>query len=127
MNSLGIVPRILITGEYIMENSAYSKYMRIALMLLLFIIPLLMVLIEELFGRYTQLNNIFAVLFIVFVATLYLNGILTPIIGKDKNRKLLRLVIFHYVKIPLFALCWILWMILVTIISISIRGLHDVQ
>lgn len=110
-----------------MENRAYSKYMCIALMLLLFIIPLLMVLIEELFERYTQLNNIFAVLFIVSVVTLYLNGTLTPIIGKDKNRKLLRLVIFHFVKMPLFALCWILWMILVTIISISVWGLHDVQ
>ena len=110
-----------------MENSVYLKYMRMSLTLLLFIIPLLMVLIEEVFGRYTRLNNIFAVFFIVSLITLYVNGILTSIIGKDKNKKILRLVIFHIVKIPLFALCWILWMILITIISISIWGFHDIQ
>ncbi len=94
------------------------------LLLIPFFIPPVLGVLELSFGvniliRYTTL--------VIFVISLMLYYIISIKLIVSKSNWCRNLMVFHFIKIPLYILLWFIYMIGSAIVNISIRGFEGVQ
>ena len=110
-----------------MESRKYLKYVRVMLMAPPFFIPWLMGLVEEICGRVMVLNYAMVALFAVSLIALYIWGVVSAIFSKNQAGVAHELFMFHFVKMPLFALAWFIHFIVFLIVVFCINGFDGVQ
>ena len=92
-----------------------------------FLVPWLMGLGEEIYGRVIAWNYAMVSLFVVSLVVLYIWGVTTVISCKSKADVRYGLFMFHFVKIPLFILVWFIHTIFFMIVCFYINGFKGIQ
>ena len=110
-----------------MESRRYLKCLRLLLMTFPFLAPWLMGLVEEICGRVMVLNYAMVALFAVSLIALYIWGVVSAIFSKNQAGVAHELFMFHFVKMPLFALAWFIHFIVFLIVVFCINGFDGVQ
>ncbi len=110
-----------------MESRMSLKYVRLLLVATTFLVPWLVVLVEEIYGRIVVWNYAMMVLFVVSLIALYAWGVVEAFSCKYKADRLYELFMFHVVKIPLFVLVWFVHAIIFMIYCLCVNGFDGIQ
>ena len=94
------------------------------LLIIPFFTPLVLGVLECLFG----INMIIRyIIYAVFLSSLILYYIISIKLIVYMSNCYRNLLVFHFIKIPLYILLWFIYMFVLAIVSISIRGFDGVQ
>ena len=107
-----------------MESKRSRKYLRLLLMAFPFLVPWLILLVDEMCGRVMVWNYAMAVLFTVSLIALYIWGVASAIFCENKADVAYELLMFHFVKIPLYVLVWIVAMLIFALTTFSFDGIQ---
>ena len=110
-----------------MGSRRVEKYTHLFLMLIPFAVPPLMGLLEEVCGRIMWLNYAMLTVFIVSLIALYIWGIASAVTCRKQGSLCYELFLFHVVRMPLFVMVWVLYMMVLAIISFSVNGFDGIQ
>lgn len=110
-----------------MGSRGLQKYARLILLLIPFAVPLLMGLIEEVCGRVMGLNYAFGAVFVVSLLALYVWEVTSVISCRKRGSVWHELFLFHVVRIPIFVMAWLIYIVGLALISLSVNGFDGVQ
>lgn len=110
-----------------MGSRRTQKYLHLLLMATPFLVPWLMILVEEMCGKGMGWNSVLITIFIMSLILLYIWGCVSAILCKNKADVVYELFMFHVVKLPLFVVAWVVYIIVFIIICFSINGFENIQ
>lgn len=110
-----------------MESKKVQKYVRLLLISTPFLVPWLMIVVEDVCGKGAGWNPVLITIFLMSVIALYIWGILSPILHKNKTDVMYELFMFHIVKVPLFVVAWVIYIIVFIVMCFCINGFEDIQ
>ena len=110
-----------------MSGKMTQNYMLWIFRLIPFAVPPLMGLQEEICGRIMWLNYAMLTVFIASLIALYVWGVISAITCRKQGTGWYELFLFHVMHIPLFVIAWVLYMIVLAIITLSINGFDGIQ
>ena len=110
-----------------MGNRRIQKYVRLLLMVTPFLVPWLMILVEEICGKGMGWNYVLIAIFLTSLTALYIWGCVSAVLCKNRTDVAYELFMFHFVKLPLFVVAWGVYMIVFMIICFSINGFDNIQ
>ncbi len=110
-----------------MGSRRIYKYMRPLLIATPFLVPWLMVLVEEICGKGMGWNYVLISSFLLSLIVLYILGCTSAMRLKRRAEVVRGLIIFHIVKLPLFVVAWVAYMIAFLLICLSVNRLEGVQ
>ena len=92
-----------------------------------FLVPWLMIIVEEMCGKGMGWNIPLITIFLMSLIALYIWGCVSAMFCKKKEDVVYELLMFHVVKLPLFVAAWVVYMMIFVIICFSINGFEDIQ
>ena len=92
-----------------------------------FLVPWLVVIVEKMYGKIEAWNYAMMVLFVFSLVTLYAWGAAAAFFSKYKANRLYELCMFHFVKMPLFVLVWVVHAIIFMIFCLCVNGFEGIQ
>ena len=109
-----------------------KKYIRIPIAATPFLIPWLLLLVEEISGKgkgvvWDVILYVAYVAFVLSVVVLYMKGVWLAISCKNKTDVIYELFVFHFIKIPLFLLAWSALFIVFLFVVFCINGFDGIQ
>ncbi len=110
-----------------MASRRLLKYVRLVLMVMPFVVPWLIGLVEGRCGRIVAWNYAMMVLLVVSLIALYAWGLIEAFSCKHKADRLYKLFVFHFVKVPLFVLVWFVHAMIFMFYCLRVNGFDGVQ
>ena len=110
-----------------MGSRRMHKYVRIFLMTTPFLVPWLMIIVEEMYGKGAGWNPVLITIFFMSLTALYTCGIISSIRRNNKADIVYELLMFHIVKVPLFVVAWVAYMIVFIVMCFCINGFENIQ
>ena len=92
-----------------------------------FLVPWFMILVEEMYGKGMGWNYVLITIFLVSLITLYIWGCVSAMCCNNKAEVVYDLFVFHVVKLPLFVVVWVVYIIFFIIICFYINGFDGIQ
>ena len=96
-------------------------------MVMPFVVPWLIGLVEGRCGRIVAWNYAMTVLLVGSLIALYAWGLIEAFSCKCKTDRLYKLFMFHFVKVPLFVLVWFVHAMIFMFYCLRVNGFEGIQ
>ena len=109
-----------------------KKYICILITATPFLIPWLLLLVEEMSGKghgvvWSVILYVAYAAFVLSLVVLYMKGVWLAIFCKNKTDVMYKLFVFHFIRIPLFLLAWSALFIVFLFVVFCINGFDGIQ
>ena len=101
--------------------------MRLILVATPFLVPWLMIIVEEMNGKGMGWNYLLLTIFFISLIALYIWGCASALCNRNKEDVVYELFMFHVVKLPLFVVAWVVYIVVFIIMCFYINGFEDIQ